>query len=98
MVYRSTLGRAYALSGNVADARKILSEIEAAQTEPRGVGSALAALYLAMGDSERALSWLEQTAPGDIQANWLRVDPAFDSIRTNPRFLAILGRMGVKKE
>ena len=98
MVYRSTLGRAYALSGNVAAARKILSEIEAAQTEPRGVGSALAALYLAMGDSERALSWLEQTAPGDIQANWLRVDPAFDSIRTNPRFLAILGRMGVKKE
>jgi TolB-like protein/DNA-binding winged helix-turn-helix (wHTH) protein len=97
-VYRSTLGRAYALSGDVTAAKKILVQIEAAQTQPRGVGTALAALYLATGNSERALYWLEQTAPGDIQANWLRVDPAFDSLRSDPRFLAILGRLGVKKE
>ena len=98
LVYRCALGRAYALWGDAAAAKKILSEIEAAQTEPRGVGSALAALYLATGDSEHAFSWLEQSAPGDIQANWLRVDPAFDPIRTNPRFVAILSRLGIKKE
>jgi TolB-like protein/DNA-binding winged helix-turn-helix (wHTH) protein/Flp pilus assembly protein TadD len=98
LVYRTTLGRAYALSGDMAAAKKILTEVEAAQTEPRGVGTSLAALYLATGDSDRAFYWLEQTAPGDIQANWLRVDPAFDSIRTNPRFLAIVGRLGVKKD
>jgi tetratricopeptide (TPR) repeat protein len=97
-VYRSTLGRAYALSGNMAAAKKILAEVEASESEPNGVGTALAALCLATGDSNRALYWLEQTAPGDIQANWLRVDPAFDSIRTNPRFLEILGRMGVKRD
>ncbi len=96
LVYRSALGRAYALFGDMASARKILAELEAAQSEPRGVGSALAALCLATGDPERALYWLEQTAPGDIQANWLRVDPAFDSIRTNPRFVAIVARMGIK--
>jgi Flp pilus assembly protein TadD len=97
-VYRTTLGRAYALSGDMAAAKKILTEVEVAQTEPRGVGTPLSALCLATGDSDRAFYWLEQTAPGDIQANWLRVDPAFDSIRTNPRFRAIVGRLGVKKD
>lgn len=96
-VYRSALGRAYALSGDMTSAKKILAEVEATESEPRGVGSALAALCLATGDPERALYWLEQTAPGDIQANWLRVDPAFDSIRTNPRFVAMLARLGAKR-
>ena len=93
-VYRSALGRAYALSGNVTAAKRIWAEVGAMEIEPRGVGSALAALCLAAGDSERALDLLEQTAPGDIQANWLRVDPAFDSIRTSPRFVAVVARMG----
>lgn len=98
LVYRSTLARAYALSGDMAAAKKILAEVEAAQFEPRGVGTSLAALYLATGDTDRAFHWLEQTAPGDIQANWLRVEPAFDSIRTDPRFVAIVSQLGVKKE
>jgi len=99
-VYRSSLGRAYALSGDMVSAKKILAQVQAevqATEGANGVGSALAALCLATGDSERALYWLEQTAPGDIQANWLRVEPAFDSIRTNPRFLAIVAGMGSKK-
>lgn len=94
-IYRIAVGRAYALSGNEPAARKILAEVEAGETEPHGVGSALATLCLATGDRERALYWLEQTAPGDIQANWLRVDPAFDSIRSNPRFEAVVARMSV---
>jgi TolB-like protein/DNA-binding winged helix-turn-helix (wHTH) protein/Flp pilus assembly protein TadD len=98
LVYRSTLGRAYALSGDAASAKKILAEVEAVQSEPRGVGTSLAALCFATGDSDRAFYWLGQTAPGDIQANWLRVDPAFDSIRGDPRFAAIVSRLGVKKD
>ena len=91
-VYVCGLGRAYALSGNSRDAQKLLREAEA-QSGPRGNGTALAALNLALGDSEKALQWLEQTAPGDVQANWLRVDPAFDSLRGNARFTAVLHRV-----
>jgi Flp pilus assembly protein TadD len=91
-VYVCGLGRAYALSGNSRDAQKLLREAEA-QSGPRGNGTALAALNLALGDSEKALQWLEQTAPGDVQANWLRVDPAFDSLRGNARFTAVLRRV-----
>lgn len=96
-VYRSGLGRAYALSGNKSEARKIIAELEA-QKKPSGVGSALAELYLATGDSESALQWLEQTAPGDVQFNWVRVDPAYDPLRNNPRFAAMVSRVGVKRD
>jgi TolB-like protein/DNA-binding winged helix-turn-helix (wHTH) protein/Flp pilus assembly protein TadD len=93
-VYLCSLGRAYALSGNPAAARKLLADAGATASQPRGNGSAVAALYLALGDSDHALRWLEQTAPGDIQANWLRVEPAFDPLRGNPRFAAVLSRIG----
>lgn len=97
-VYRSALGRAYALSGNLPAARKILAELEARKTQPLGVGSALAEVYLATGDEEHALHWLEQTAPGDIQFNWVKVDPAYDPLRGNPRFAALVARVGAKQE
>ncbi len=35
-------------------------------------------------------------APGDIQANWLRVDPAFDGLRHDPRFAAVVNRIGTR--
>lgn len=97
-VYRSALGRAYALSGNMPAARKILAELEARKSQPLGVGSALAEVYLATGDEEHALHWLEQTAPGDVQFNWVRVDPAYDPLRGNRQFMALLARVGVKQE
>ncbi len=86
------------MSGNIGEASKILAEVLQTKTHPTGSGSALAAGYLAMGNDEEALHWLEQTAPGDIQANWLRVDPAFDSVRDNPRFVAVVNRIGTKTD
>lgn len=99
LVYRCALARTYALSGRLPEARKMVAELEAvAQSEPRGSGAALAALYLSLKDTEHALHWLEKTAAGDIQANWLRVDPAFDALRGNPRFATVLNRIGTKTE
>jgi TolB-like protein/DNA-binding winged helix-turn-helix (wHTH) protein/Flp pilus assembly protein TadD len=97
-VYLCALGRAYALSGNLPEARRIAVQSEKMEAEPNGAGTSLAALYLALGDSERALHWLEITGPGDVQANWLRVEPAFDPLRDSPRFAAVLARTGAKKE
>jgi TolB-like protein/Flp pilus assembly protein TadD len=98
-VYQCALGRAYALSGNVREARKILAaQRSSVAGAPQGSGSILASLYLALGDSEQALHWLEVTAPGDIQANWLRVDPAFDGLRGNPRFAEVQRRIGTARQ
>ncbi len=93
-VYLAALARTYALSGNRDKAAAILSEAQKQKPEPEGSGTALASAYLAVGDQEHALHWLELTAAGDIQANWLRVDPAFDSIRNSQRFVAVVNHIG----
>ncbi len=95
-VYVGALARAYALSGDTSKAKALLVEEDKVHPQPGGSGTALAAAHLAIGDNDRALHWLEETAPGDIQANWLRVDPAFDSVRQNPRFVAVVNRIGTK--
>ena len=95
-VYRCALARTYALSGNLPQAQKLLRELEAAQTQGLGSGSGLAAIYAALGNNEKALYWIEHTAPGDIQANWLRVDPAFDGLRHDQRFAAVVSRIGTR--
>src|SRR5205085_6178729 len=95
-VYLAALARVYALSGDRKKATAILDEMQKVKSQPEGEGTALASAYLALGDPERALYWLELTAAGDIQANWLRVDPAFDSVRNNPRFITVVNRIGTK--
>jgi TolB-like protein/DNA-binding winged helix-turn-helix (wHTH) protein/Flp pilus assembly protein TadD len=92
--YLCGLARAYALSGNSRQAEKMLGELETMQKGLRGAGTGIAAIYLALGNSEKALYWIEHTAPGDLQANWLRVDPAFDGLRQNRRFAAVVARIG----
>jgi hypothetical protein len=59
---------------------------------------ALAQAYLAAGDKEQALTWLEeayrQRCPtlALIQAG----GPRWDPVRADPRFLAVLRNMGLK--
>jgi TolB-like protein/Flp pilus assembly protein TadD len=95
--YLCALARAYALSGNLREAKTMLGQLEAMQKDLRGAGTGIAAAHVALGNSEEALKWLEHTAPGDLQVNWLRVDPAFDAVRQNPRFAALVSRIGAKK-
>jgi len=96
--YMCPLARTYAVSGNTSEAKKIAAQAEAMQANPQGLGSAIAAIYVALGDSDRALTWLEETNKGDIRANWLRVDPSFDPLRGNARFEAVLNRLGTKRD
>ncbi len=95
--YLCALARAYALSGNSREAKTMLKQVETLQKSLRGAGTGIAAAYVALGNSEQALTWLEATAPGDFQVNWLRVDPAFDPLRQNPRFTAVVSRIGTMK-
>ncbi|MEJ2187215.1 MAG: protein kinase [Gemmatimonadota bacterium] len=51
----------------------------------------LALVYLGLGDKDRAITYLEQARAADSQMiGWLGYDPMFDSLRTEPRFIALL--------
>lgn len=88
------LGYAYARAGRAAEARQVLAELET--LSKRRYVSALypAAIYVALGDKDRAFDWLERAV--DERSTYvvqINVEPVFDLLRSDPRFRALLRRM-----
>jgi tetratricopeptide (TPR) repeat protein len=55
-----------------------------------------AVLYLRLGDRDRALEWLARSlAERDDGALGLKVDPTYDSVRSDPRFEDLLHQVGL---
>jgi tetratricopeptide (TPR) repeat protein len=79
------LAGAYARGGQRAKALAILKRFETGELYSSPFG--LAMLHLALGDKERTYALLEEAyAMHDQQLIWLRSEPGFDSIRSEPRF------------
>jgi TolB-like protein/Flp pilus assembly protein TadD len=85
------LGHAYASSGNKREALKILEELKEISRQRYVSMYSFAIVYLALGDKQEALRWLEQCyqdrAGADI--GWIRVDALVDPLRGDPRFEAL---------
>ncbi len=89
------LARAYALSGQTAEARKALDELLAQSKSGQVVSQYLiAVIYAALGDKDQAIARLDQAyAEGSFFMYMLKVDPELDSLRSEPRFQDLLRRM-----
>ena len=88
------LGRAYALTGRRDDAIDTLNKLKA--TEKYVSPAELAILYTALGDKEKAFDSLEKAYnEHDVQLTLLRVDPAYDPLRDDPRFKPMLKRLNL---
>ncbi|HEX6505706.1 MAG TPA: winged helix-turn-helix domain-containing protein [Terriglobales bacterium] len=86
----SALANAYGRAGNKPEAEKLLAQL-AAQSKMQYVSPYYFAIAgLGLGQSEAALDWLEKAF--NDRSNglvFLKVEPALDSLRQNPRFLAL---------
>ena len=97
--YPSILGRygaALAKAGKRTEALQILHEIltgpEASGAPPVYAGY----IYAALGENDKALDCLEQSfAARDTDLLMLAVDPAFDNLRGDPRFMALKQKLGL---
>jgi len=50
--------------------------------------------YLDLGRDEEAITWLVKAAEvHDVEIVFIKVDPRFDRLRTNPRFQEIVGSL-----
>lgn len=92
---RST-SAALALAGERAEARAIVAQLERrARMEWVDPGS-LAVVRAALGERDAALRHLDQVVAG--HSRWviqLGTDPRFDPLRGDPRFEALLARVGL---
>ena len=88
------LGHAYAASGKRSEALKILYEMKGMSGQEYVSPYDLAILYTGLGDREHALEELNKAY--EERAGWLislKVEPLFDTLRSDPRFTELLRRM-----
>ncbi|MFZ0064237.1 MAG: protein kinase, partial [Pyrinomonadaceae bacterium] len=58
----------------------------------------LAMLYARLGENDKAFEWLEKAVEGrSANLTYLIADPRFDQLRRDPRFTALLRRMGLQQ-
>lgn len=94
-VVLSYLAQAHSLAGDKARARKILQDFDRKASYVVSPWDR-ALVYVALGEKENALAALELAA--DQRVGWivrLGVDPALDTLRGEPRFLALERRIGI---
>jgi TolB-like protein len=96
MMSTADLGHVFAVSGRKREARKILNELQELAEKHDVSAFDIAVIHAGLGDKAEALAWLEKAY--DDRSFFLvslNVDPRFDHLRAEPRFRALVQRIGL---
>ena len=94
----STAGQVYAMAGRKEDAMKVIEELGRRSKETYIPGSAFAYIYAALGDTDKAIAYLEKGyEERAFQMQFLKIDPRWDNLRDDPRFTDLMRRVGLSK-
>jgi tetratricopeptide (TPR) repeat protein len=91
----ASLGHAYAISGGRDAARNVLEELKRQSQKSYVPPYNIAMIYAGLGEKDHALDWLEKGYEArDVHMIFLKIDPKWDTFRTDSRFRDLLERMG----
>jgi tetratricopeptide (TPR) repeat protein len=92
------VGQALALSGRRSEALAELDRVLKLSVQRYVSAGDIASIYASLGDNENALSWLDRALQQRASMlGFLAQNPAFDGLHDDPRFAAIVDRVGVWK-
>jgi TolB-like protein/DNA-binding winged helix-turn-helix (wHTH) protein/Flp pilus assembly protein TadD len=92
------LGYALAVSGQRDQARQVLAELHARAQHVYVKSLAFAWIAIGLDETAQALAWLEQAyAERDPYLTLLNADPVYDRLRADPRFIALVQKIGLGK-
>ena len=91
----SWVGYADAREGRRTNAENVLDQLD--ELSKREYVSALTrvTVYAALGEKDKSFEWLEK-AYGERFLMHIKTDPAFDPLRSDPRFADLLRRMNLQ--
>lgn len=91
-----SLAKAYAQAGRRSDALRLLAELKRRRKAGFVPAGPFVNAYIGLGDKDEAFAWLEQGYKEHSNIlRLLKVDPAFDPLRGDPRFADLLRRVGL---
>jgi hypothetical protein len=90
------LGHVYAVSGKKGEARTVLNELKQLSGQEYVPAYGIALVYAGLGEKDQAFAWLEKAYEEHaFKMAWLKVEPRWDSLRSDPRFADLLRRIGL---
>jgi TolB-like protein/Flp pilus assembly protein TadD len=93
------LGQAYASAGCTDKARHLLRSLLQMANRTYVGATCVAMVYIGLGEYEEAINWLEKgVRERHIGVTAMGVHPAYDPMRTNPRFEALVSRIGAVRK
>jgi len=92
------LGYFYTLAGRYTEARQLLEELKVRRETTYVSAQAIGMLYLGLGEPELFWEYFAQAMEGrDILFIYLlKSEPAFDPLRSDPRYHALLRKMNLE--
>jgi TolB-like protein/class 3 adenylate cyclase len=91
----AVLGHAYAVAGKRAEAEKVINDLTEISKQRYFPPYFIALIYVGLNDKDQAFVWLEKAfAEHSSGMTYLKVEPMFDPIRSDPRFQDLLRRVG----
>jgi serine/threonine protein kinase/Tfp pilus assembly protein PilF len=91
-----TLGCAYALSGRIGQAQKLLEELQELAKKAYVQPWSFAAIYVGLGEIDRCFDWLEKMVDEREPLMFeFPVNVAFYPLRSHPRYRALLRKMNL---
>ena len=91
------LGHVHAVMGNTEEAMAVLRRLDEIAAPPRYVPAYLSALvYAGLKDADRCIEWLEEAFnERHGMLAFLNIEPVYDTVRSDPRFLDLVKRVGL---
>jgi tetratricopeptide (TPR) repeat protein len=94
----SLIGYTYAPSGRREEAERALLELVRTSEQRYVPPYHVALVYHELGNADEALSWLERGyGVRNVHIVYLRVDPKWDMLRSDPRFVSLLECIKLRK-
>ena len=94
-VYLASLAHAYAAAGRRGDALKLIRQLEKLAAGQHVSSYDMALALMGVNDKDQAFSWLEKAVSDHAgRLMFLNVEPRFDSLRSDPRYVELVRRLG----
>ena len=92
----AALGYALARNGKTEAAKKVIEELDHASGQHYGLSNFKALIYAGLSENDLTLEWLEKAYQQHVPwLSWVNVDPAFDHLRAEARFAALIDKMSL---